>query len=49
MKTVILSALLLVAGATQAQSHLDNVRQSKTLKVCTTGDYKPYTFLRSDG
>ncbi|MGN4085728.1 transporter substrate-binding domain-containing protein, partial [Burkholderia gladioli] len=49
MKTVILSALVLVAGAAQAQSHLDDVRQSKTLKVCTTGDYKPYTFLRSDG
>lgn len=49
MKTVILSALVLVAGAAQAQSHLDDVRQSKILKVCTTGDYKPYTFLRSDG
>jgi len=49
MKIVILSALLLVTGAAQAQSHLDDIRASKTLKVCTTGDYKPYSFLRSDG
>lgn len=49
MKTLILSALLLTAGAAQAQSRLDDVRTSKVLKVCTTGDYKPYSFLRSDG
>ncbi len=49
MKTVILSALLLASGAAQAQSHLDEVRASKILKVCTTGDYKPYSYLRSDG
>lgn len=49
MKTAILSALLLVTGAASAQSHLDEIRSSKTLKVCTTGDYKPYSYLRSDG
>lgn len=49
MKTAILSALLVVTGAAQAQSHLDDIRASKTLKVCTTGDYKPYSYLRSDG
>ncbi|KOC90120.1 transporter substrate-binding domain-containing protein [Winslowiella iniecta] len=42
-------ALMMVAGSASAQSHLDRVMQSKTLNVCTTGDYKPYTFLRSDG
>ncbi|WP_445115051.1 transporter substrate-binding domain-containing protein [Acinetobacter sp. WZC-1] len=26
-------------------SHLDDVLKNKTLKVCTTGDYKPYSFL----
>ncbi|WNN43725.1 MULTISPECIES: transporter substrate-binding domain-containing protein [Winslowiella] len=42
-------ALMMVAGGASAQSHLDRVMQSKILNVCTTGDYKPYTFLRSDG
>ncbi|MFS2221097.1 transporter substrate-binding domain-containing protein [Pantoea sp. B65] len=41
--------LMMLAGSASAQSHLDRVMQSKTLNVCTTGDYKPYTFLRSDG
>lgn len=44
-----IAALLLVAGGASAQSHLDRVLQSKVLTVCTTGDYKPYTFLRADG
>ena len=30
-------------------SHLDQVLQKGQLAVCTTGDYKPYTFLREDG
>ncbi|MDX6916556.1 transporter substrate-binding domain-containing protein [Pectobacterium carotovorum] len=42
-------ALLLVAGGASAQSHLDAVQQQGVLTVCTTGDYKPYSFLRSDG
>ncbi|KHN93364.1 ArtI protein [Pectobacterium actinidiae] len=42
-------ALLLVAGGASAQSHLDSVQQQGVLTVCTTGDYKPYSFLRSDG
>lgn len=46
MATVV---LLLLAGSASAQSHLDRVMQSKTLTVCTTGDYKPYTYLRPDG
>ena len=33
----------------QRESHLDKVLQQKTLEVCTTGDYKPYTFLKEDG
>lgn len=42
-------ALLLISGSVCAQSHLDRVSQSKTLTVCTTGDYKPYSYLRADG
>ncbi|AHG19841.1 ArtI protein [Chania multitudinisentens RB-25] len=45
----ILPLALLVAGSASAQSHLDKVLQQKTLEVCTTGDYKPYTFQKEDG
>lgn len=49
MKKTVILALLLATGAAQAQSRLDSVLSSKVLKVCTTGDYKPYSFLRPDG
>jgi len=32
-----------------ASSRLDEVIARGTLRVCTTGDYKPYSFLRADG
>ena len=48
-KRVILALLLLASGTAQAQSRLDSVLSSKVLKVCTTGDYKPYSYLRPDG
>ncbi|SAK43832.1 prephenate dehydratase [Caballeronia temeraria] len=32
-----------------APSHLDDILARHTLRVCTTGDYKPYSFLRTDG
>lgn len=32
-----------------AASHLDEVLRSGTLRVCATGDYKPYSYLRPDG
>jgi cyclohexadienyl dehydratase len=49
MKRILPFALLVAAGSASAQSHLDKVLQQKTLDVCTTGDYKPYTFLKEDG
>ncbi|WP_296262206.1 MULTISPECIES: transporter substrate-binding domain-containing protein [unclassified Pseudomonas] len=55
MNTCITASLLLgVLGVAQAQaaepiSHLDAVQQRGELAVCTTGDYKPYTFLKPDG
>ena len=49
MRTYLISALLLASGVAQADSRLDQILASKTLKVCTTGDYKPYTYLRPDG
>lgn len=49
-KTLLATLLLIVAGsASAAQSRLDQVLQQGTLNVCTTGDYKPYTYLREDG
>ncbi|BAP41328.1 transporter substrate-binding domain-containing protein [Pseudomonas sp. LJDD11] len=48
-----ITALLLgLSGLVQAQepiSHLDRVQQAGELAVCTTGDYKPYTYRRADG
>ncbi|MCL6404589.1 transporter substrate-binding domain-containing protein [Dickeya dadantii] len=41
--------LLGLAGGASAASHLDQVQEQGVLKVCTTGDYKPYTSLRADG
>ncbi|MGF6153471.1 transporter substrate-binding domain-containing protein [Pseudomonas fluorescens] len=37
------------AFAQNAPSHLDQVIERGHLKVCTTGDYKPYTYLRAEG
>jgi cyclohexadienyl dehydratase len=60
MKKAALALLgaLLCAGAAHAQtagaasapaSRLDEVIASGTLRACTTGDYKPYSFYRPDG
>jgi cyclohexadienyl dehydratase len=50
--TFLLGALLALpftAQATEPSTHLDSIQQQGQLRVCTTGDYKPYTFKRSDG
>lgn len=40
---------MIVGRAYAEPSKLDKVLESKNLRVCTTGDYKPYTFRKSDG
>lgn len=45
----ILTLATTVSTAIAAESLLDAVQQRGTLTICTTGDYKPYTFLRGDG
>ncbi|MDE2612294.1 MAG: transporter substrate-binding domain-containing protein [Burkholderiales bacterium] len=40
---------LLAAGAACADSLLDRVQSGGPLRVCTTGDYKPYSFAKGDG
>ncbi|MGN6233538.1 MAG: transporter substrate-binding domain-containing protein [Trinickia sp.] len=37
------------APAAASTSRLDGVIARGTLRVCTTGDYKPYSFLKPDG
>lgn len=37
------------AQAQQPASTLDRVLQSGVLRVCTTGDYRPFTYLQPDG
>jgi cyclohexadienyl dehydratase len=37
------------ASESEPTSHLDKVLQQGQMTVCTTGDYKPYSFLRTDG
>jgi cyclohexadienyl dehydratase len=48
--TAMLGSLLALSfGAQAEQSHLDSVIQQGQLRVCTTGDYKPYTFKAENG
>ncbi|PLV55438.1 transporter substrate-binding domain-containing protein [Erwinia sp. B116] len=49
MKKLLPLLLLAAAGSASAESHLQTVVKQGTLNVCTTGDYKPYTFLKPDG
>lgn len=44
MKSLGVFVLVLFSGVAWADSRLDTVISSKVLTVCTTGDYKPYTF-----
>ena len=37
------------AAASGAGSRLDDVLARGMLRVCTTGDYKPYSYYRADG
>ena len=45
----LLSALPVFAQADTTSSHLERVLHKGSLNVCTTGDYKPYTFLKENG
>ncbi|WP_437608881.1 transporter substrate-binding domain-containing protein [Erwinia sp. V71] len=49
MRVAFALVLLVAAGSASAQSHLNSVMQQGTLAVCTTGDYKPYSFQKPDG
>ncbi|QJD66482.1 transporter substrate-binding domain-containing protein [Xanthomonas campestris pv. badrii] len=52
MRARILIGLLLTCGIAHAAppaSRLDAVLASGVLRVCTTGDYRPYSLLRADG
>ncbi|UYZ84796.1 transporter substrate-binding domain-containing protein [Entomomonas sp. E2T0] len=49
MKKLLAITLVFFTGVVFAESRLDSVMQKKVLAVCTTGDYKPYTFVNNDG
>lgn len=50
LTALMLSAVSVVVHAqAQAGSALDRVQQSAVLRACTTGDYKPFSYLRPDG
>lgn len=49
MTLPLLAASTLAAHAEGTPSHLDRVLQKGSINVCTTGDYKPYTFLNKQG
>src|ERR1700761_6343530 len=50
-----LTGVLMYAGVAGAQttaavpSRLDEILSRGTLRACTTGDYKPYSFYKTDG
>ncbi len=48
---VVLSTALACSAATgqSSPSALDRIRDGGELRVCLTGDYKPFSFLRGDG
>jgi cyclohexadienyl dehydratase len=46
---VLVGALPVTAALAQTPSRLDDVLKSGTLRVCTPGDYKPFSYLRPDG
>lgn len=44
-----LFALVLPCAAHADASRLDDIIRTGSLRICTTGDYKPFTYLRPDG
>ena len=46
---VLMTLLPGLAMADATSSRLERVIQKGSLNVCTTGDYKPYTFLKEPG
>lgn len=51
-KTVIFAFLATMSGISQAHeplTHLDSIMTQGELNICTTGDYKPYSYRRDDG
>ncbi len=49
LSPAVLAAVTACATVPNAPSALDRVQASGELRVCMTGDYKPFTFLRPDG
>jgi len=49
-RILVFATLLIAAGAAAAEeSRLDAIQKSGALRVCTPGDYKPFSVARADG
>jgi len=46
---VLLVASLVIPSAVAQESRLDAVQKAGTLRVCTPGDYRPFSLAKSDG
>lgn len=48
-RALIAACGLLAAGTACADTLLDRLQSGAPLRVCTTGDYRPYSYAKSDG
>ena len=46
---VLLSGCAMAPAAPAGGSHLDTVQKAAALRICTPGDYKPFSFQKADG
>src|SRR5206468_12630766 len=46
---VLLVVSLVVPNAAAQESRLDLIQKAGTLRVCTPGDYRPFSLAKSDG
>ncbi|MDQ0589062.1 transporter substrate-binding domain-containing protein [Variovorax paradoxus] len=45
----VLSGCAMAPAVNPAGSHLDTVQKTAALRICTPGDYKPFSFQKADG
>ena len=46
---VFVAAAFAATGVDAQESRLDAIQKSGTLRVCTPGDYKPFSLAKADG
>ena len=48
LSTAVAASLLTLAGASHAQSALDNIQKAKLIKIAIPTDFPPYGFVGTD-